>query len=111
VESCPRAKKGFPRKRNRDVHMNTHHNASSTIIGATIREGGTSETPEQARNEILGTQLSGGEAGEMIATEDMSGLYLKLKELEREKRGLDFRRSRVDEDIKALKRTIELVAT
>jgi len=91
--------------------MNTSHNVSSTIVGTTIGEGGTSETPEQARDESLGTQLSGGEAREMIATEDMSGLELKLKELEREKRELDFRRSRVDEDIKALKRTIELVAT
>ena len=46
---------------------------------------------------------------EMSATEDISGLELKLKELEREKSNLDLRRSRVDEDIKTLKRAIQLV--
>lgn len=90
--------------------MSTRHNTSSTVIGAAIEEGRTSETPEQAMDESLGAKV-GGEAREMTATEDMSGLELKLKELEREKLELDFRRSCVDEDIKPLKRTIQLVAT
>jgi hypothetical protein len=102
VESCPRATKGFPRKRNRDAHMSTRHNAPSTVIGKIILE--------QAIDETLGTKL-GGEDSEMATTEDMIGLELKLRELEREKIELDLRQSRVDEDIKALKRTIQLVAT
>ncbi|KAF4628842.1 hypothetical protein G7Y89_g9308 [Cudoniella acicularis] len=112
VESCPRARKGFPRKRNRDVHMSTRHNTLSTIIDRVTREGSegrTSEIPEQTIEEILSTKLS-GEVGEMATIENISGLELKLVELEKEKSELDLRRSRVDEDIKALRRTIQLVA-
>jgi hypothetical protein len=89
--------------------MSTRHNTSSAIIGKVIGEERTSETPEQAIGESLGTKLS-GEDREMAATDDMSGLELKLKGLEKEKSKLDLCRSRVDEDIKALKRAMQLVA-
>jgi hypothetical protein len=46
----------------------------------------------------------------MAAVENRRGLEFKLKELEKEKSALDLRRSRVDEDIRALKRSIQLVA-
>lgn len=75
-----------------------------------IGQAGISETPKQAMDKSFGAKLI-GEAGEMPAIEDMSGLELKLRELEKEKSQLDLRRSRVDEDIKALERTIQLVAT
>jgi hypothetical protein len=78
--------------------MSTRHNASLAIIDEVIREERTSKPPEQAIGESLGTKLN-SEDREIAATEDMSGLELKLKELEREKSKLDLRRSRVDEDI------------
>jgi hypothetical protein len=74
-----------------------------------MEDGGASESPEQAVDEGLGTQLDCG-AGEMAAVENRKGLEFKLKELEKEKSALDLRRSRVDEDIRALKRSIQLVA-
>jgi hypothetical protein len=113
VESCPRATKGFPRKSNRNLHVTTrHHDFSFTTTGGTTEDGSASGSPEQTVDEDLDTQFSGG-AGGIVAIEDRSdriGLELKLKELEREKRALDLRRSRVDEDIRALKRSIQLVA-
>jgi len=42
---------------------------------------------------------------------DMSGLKLKMQELEREKSVLDFSRNRVEEDIAALERVMQLIAT
>ena len=108
MESCPRARKGFPRKKNKDLHIRTRHNASLTMIGKSIEKGGTSASPEQADGGL--DVRFGEEDREMVTTKDMTGLELKLKELEREKSELDLRRSRVDEDIKALKRTIQLVA-
>jgi hypothetical protein len=97
VESCPRVTKGFLRKRNRDAHMSTRYNVPSTVIDKIILE--------QAIDETLSTKLS-GEDSEMVTTEDMIGLELKLRELEREKIKLNLCQSRVDKDIKALKRTI-----
>jgi hypothetical protein len=110
VESCPRARKGFPRKSNRNLHVTTrHHDFSFATPGGIMEDGGASESPEQAVDEGLGTQLDCG-AGEMAAVENRRGLEFKLKELEKEKSALDLRRSRVDEDIRALKRSIQLVA-
>jgi hypothetical protein len=78
------------------------------MIGKSIEEGGTSASPEQGDGGL--NIRFGDEDREMATIKDMTGLELKLKELEREKSGLDLRRSRVDEDIKALKRTIQLIA-
>jgi len=108
VELCPRARKGFPRKRNRDLHISTRHNASRTMIGELIEQGATPTSPEQADG---GFDIRFGDKDrEMVTIMDMAGLELKLKELEKEKSELDLRRSLVDDDIKALKRTIQLVA-
>ncbi|KAE9367169.1 hypothetical protein N431DRAFT_418305 [Stipitochalara longipes BDJ] len=108
VESCPRASKGFPRKRNRDAHMTTHH-TSSAIMGNSIDQKRTSESPE---NEIVETPIYfRGEEEERAAIGDMGGLESKLNELEREKSTLDVRRSRVEDDIAALQRVMQLIAT
>lgn len=110
VESCPRARKGFPRKSNRNLHVTTRHNDFSFATpGGITEDGGASESPEQTVDEGLGTQLNCG-TGEMAEVENRRGLEFKLKELEKEKSALDLRRSRVDEDIRALKRSIQLVA-
>ncbi len=85
--------------------MTTHHTASSAGTSRVMGKETASESPEQAMGDILSTKLS-SEDGEMVANEYMSGLELKLKQLEREKSELDIRRNLVGEDIKALKRAL-----
>ncbi|PMD28955.1 hypothetical protein L207DRAFT_642762 [Hyaloscypha variabilis F] len=110
VESCPRASKGFPRKRNRDAHLTTHHMSSVSVVGNGAAAESVSELLEPVAGDDLGViPRCEGEAEAAIG--DVRGLELKMKELEREKSVLDFRRNRVEEDIAALQRVMQLIAT
>ncbi|KAN0091780.1 hypothetical protein V8E51_017627 [Hyaloscypha variabilis] len=110
VESCPRASKGFPRKRNRDAHLTTHHMSSVSVVGNGTAAGSVSELLEPVAGDDLGV-IPCGESEAEAAIRDMGGLEWKLEELEMEKRRLDLRRSRVGEDIAALQRVMQLIAT
>ncbi|PVH72580.1 hypothetical protein DL98DRAFT_539072 [Cadophora sp. DSE1049] len=116
VQSCPRSRKGFPRKRNRDAHVSTRHRAGSTVGSEVFRKGSTSATPEGAGSENLGGKEC-CDSADVPSIADTSGFRAKLMELEREReelgqemKELTFRQLRKDEDIQALKRAMQLFA-
>jgi hypothetical protein len=83
----PRSKKGFPRKRNKDVHVSTRHRAEITAGSEILGQGSASEISNLARSESMG--LRGKEVndgGDVAFVGDIGGLRSKLMELEREKR-------------------------
>lgn len=117
VQLCPRASKGFPRKRNRDVHLNTRHQIQSAVGSGVFAGGIASATPEstQSRRESLNSKWQ-VEGGDGYVTGDVIGLTAKLMQLEKEKEELEgemkelsIRHTRKVEDIQALKRTMQLV--
>ena len=87
--------------------MRTRHSTSSTMNNEAIAQTGAPETPEQARDESSGAALL--DETEKPVIWNLGGLDLKLRELGKEKSQLDMRRNRIDEDIQALKRAMQLV--
>ena len=99
--SCIRHRRGFARKRNLDAHFASRHNSTSSTVLA------VSKFPESEN-------LSEGmeeETAEVESVSERRGLNAKLRELEMRKEELTASQMKVDEDIPALKRTMELVAT
>jgi hypothetical protein len=114
VTSCPRAQKGFPRKQNRDAHVSTRHVSQPAVGSEVSSEGSISATPELS--ERLGSQ-DATQGKDEYTVDKMHVLRVKLEELEKEKKELakaihelNSRQSRVDEDVRILKRTMQLVA-
>ena len=89
--------------------MSTRHNTHSGVRSEIFGEGSASETPEPSRSESFAGKEDHDDGG-MPSIEDIGGLRAKLIELEREKRDLCLCQSRVDEDIQAVKRTMQLVS-
>jgi hypothetical protein len=52
-----------------------------------------------------------GEEKEMASLVERNGLLVKLREREEEQRGLALRQAEIEEDIRVLKKAIQLVAT
>jgi hypothetical protein len=90
--------------------MTTHHASSLAIIRNGIGTERVSEPLEPVAGDDSAVMLGGEGRGE-ASIADMGGLELKLKELEKEKSALDVRRSRVEEDIAALQRVMQLIAS
>jgi hypothetical protein len=113
LESCPRNRQGFARKKNRDLHVKTCHKTSSwqgandcSLVGDAedFSKYPESSVGEVEMNDIQVENERSGGVGEM------DGLRAKLRELEMRKRELAVSQARVDEDIQAVKRTMQLVS-
>ena len=104
VRGLPNA---FPERR---TEMATHHTSTMPAIGNGITDENTSESSENAKFAIQ-REILGSEAGKDAVAGDMKDLELKLRELEEEKNAIDLRRSRVEVDIAALQRVMQLIAT
>ena len=114
VASCPRAQKGFPRKKNRDLHVSTRHVSQPTVGSEVSKEGTIPVTPELSERD--GSQ-DATQGKDQYNVDKIYILRMKLEELEKEKKELaktihelDSRQSRVEEDVRILKRTMQLVA-
>jgi hypothetical protein len=133
LESCPRNREGFARKRNRDSHVKTCRKTSSrqgVIDYSPIGDvEDFSKYPESSVGEVEmnDDQVVSGRNG---GVGEMDSLRSKLQELEtrkrelavsqarveedvqaklREKRELTVSQARVEEDIQAVKRTMQLL--
>ncbi len=87
---------------------------SSFVFGIVVGNGAAAESVSEPLEPVAGDDLGvipRGEGEAEAAIGDMSGLKLKMQELKREKSVLDFRRNRVEEDIAALQRAMQLIAT
>jgi hypothetical protein len=63
---------------------------------------------------VQGVVIEAGDetgAADKESTEDMKGLIAKLRELEEEKRMLKMRQRRLEADIEAVRRTMQLVSS
>jgi hypothetical protein len=103
ISTCTRNRRGFARKRNLDAHMKTRHKSTSSNIE------GIANSPESIDSqELMDEDQTVGEETGILG--DMSGLRTKLHDLETRKRELATCQAKVEEDIQAIKRTIQLVA-
>jgi hypothetical protein len=89
---CRRHVKGFSRKRNRDLHLKTCRKAPNAGLGG---EGSVALVVKEEK--------------EMASLVERNGLLVKLHEREEEQRGLALRQAEIEEDIRVLKRAIQLV--
>ena len=89
--------------------MTTRH-TSKPVIGNGTSEESTFGSPENVIGETPGASC-GSEGGNEAATADMRDLESKLRELEKEKSAIDLHRNRVEMDIAALQRVMQLIAT
>jgi hypothetical protein len=108
VESCPRARKGFSRKRNRDGHARTHHQASPS--GDIAVESVRGPEPLGLASPVVSRVGEGADFGEVEIPDDISRLRVKLTELERQREELAMRQVLVEGDIQAVKRAMQLVS-
>ncbi|KAG4436020.1 hypothetical protein IFR05_008497 [Cadophora sp. M221] len=120
IPSCRRHVKGFARKRNLDLHVKTCHRVliGQGGSGETVAEDGISESSKMVEEEDEGEgeeeeEMSSGVGSERreCSIVESTSLQVKLQELEAEKRELEMRQSRVDEDILALKRVLQIVSS
>lgn len=100
IPLCTRNRRGFARKRNLDSHIASRHTATSLTAQVDPKSLESDEGMEDAEEN----------QAEFEELRDVGGLRTKLRELERKKEELATCQLKVDEDIRALKRTIELVA-
>jgi hypothetical protein len=105
---CRRHVKGFSRKRNRDLHLKTCRKAPNAGLGG---EGSVAlvvkspRSPDSNQSESIVDE----EEKEMASLVERNGLLVKLHEREEEQRGLALRQAEIEEDIRVLKRAIQLV--
>ena len=67
--SCPRARKGFSRRANRDLHVSTSHHAPPTNTGTVFEEERSSGSVGQGLGECHGE----------VVDDHLTGLKLKLE--------------------------------
>jgi hypothetical protein len=104
ISTCTRNRRGFARKRNLDAHIKTRHRSTSSNVE------GIANSPESIDSqELMDEDQTVAEETGVLG--DMSGLRTKLHDLETRKRELAACQAKVEEDIQAIKRTIQLVAT
>jgi hypothetical protein len=111
VPSCPRYRRGFGRKRNLDLHMLSKHGTGGSIAAgavANMEAGINSESPEPFETGAGGD--GDLEEGVLVTSGGMENLRVTLKELEAKKTELMENQAKVDADIEAVKRTMQLVA-
>jgi len=103
ISTCTRNRRGFSRKRNLDAHMKTRHKSTGS------NTEGIANSPESIDSqELMDEDQTVAEATGVLG--EMSGLRTKLRDLETRKRELATCQAKVEEDIQAIKRTIQLVA-
>jgi len=103
ISTCTRNRRGFARKRNLDAHIKTRHRSTASNIEGVVN------SPESVESQDLMDE-DRTVAEETRVLGDMSGLRTKLHDLETRKRELAACQAKVEEDIQAIKRTIQLVA-
>jgi hypothetical protein len=94
------------------MHFNTCRNARpASGSQGIIARASSSEIPEPAGSEDLaGIEARVRYYAAPSRNTEGQGLQAKLMELENERDELSLRRSRVDEDVQAVKRAMELIA-
>ncbi|KAK0106992.1 hypothetical protein ONS95_003707 [Cadophora gregata] len=112
VSSCRRHVKAFARKRNLDWHLKTCHQQGDSKESSV--ENGLSPSSNSTNGDIV---VKGQEIGIVTTPEtarrssmESEDLQVKLLELEKEKRELEMGQARVEEDILALKRALQIVS-
>ena len=118
VPNCPRHIKGFGRKANLDLHVQSRHRSVRTVVADGIANGAVemnSESPEPFEDGAVDDEEAGN--GVMKVSGNMDSLMAKLQESEAEKKELEAKRkelaeseAKVDADIQAIKRTMQLVS-
>ncbi|KAF4630156.1 hypothetical protein G7Y89_g7987 [Cudoniella acicularis] len=116
VRRCPRSTRGFGRKRNLDLHFLSRHAAAVASVAARTERtmsgvvGMNSDSMEPVGHEAA-SEMGMGEVSEggLVAPGDMERLRVALRELEARKIELAESQAKVDADIEALKRTMQLV--
>jgi hypothetical protein len=105
VSSCPRHKRGFPRKRNLESHIVARHQKVERSVNAIFDKN--SESPKSIENDDNEDFQAFG--GVVKASGHMDRLKTKLQELETRKKELVESQAKVDADIQAVQRTMQLV--
>lgn len=103
VSSCPRHKRGFGRKRNLELHIVARHQEAERSMN-----NKNSEPPKSIENDD--SEDLEAFSGVAKASEHMDRLKTKLQELETRKKELVESQAKVDGDIQAVKRTMQLVS-
>jgi hypothetical protein len=117
IQSCPRAVKGFLRKKNRDVHVSNRHQTRSAVGSGVFEGPSASPAPEQTESgsdRLSSNDLVEDGPGNVIG--DVAWVRVKLMQLEKESgelgeeiKELSDRKARKDEYIQAFKKTMQLV--
>jgi len=106
VPICPRHTRGFPRKRNLETHITARHQNGnrSTSAGtntSSVHSESTNKKDDDGLNDFYDTTNPPGEIGT---------LKIELQELEARKEALVEDQMKVDADIQAVRRTMQLMA-
>jgi hypothetical protein len=106
VSSCPRHKRGFARKSNLELHITARHQKAEGSVNVIFDKN--SESPRSFEtDDIEDLQVFGGVPK---ASGHMDRLNMKLQELETRKKELHESQAKVDADILAIKRTMQLMS-
>lgn len=110
ILACRRYLKGFPRKRNLNLHIKTCHQVSidQSVSRQDEKETESSESVEKEDRLKIGGDIESFTCGD--SNTELTRLRSKLPELEKEKKELELCQARVERDILALKRAIQIVS-
>jgi hypothetical protein len=101
ISACPRHRKGFARKTHLELHVGARHKSGASKSEAIFNS--VSNKKLEIMEEDLSETEKSGEMGRGI-----DGLKAKLKELETRKKLLAASQLKVEEDIGAVVRTLQL---
>ncbi|PVH80588.1 hypothetical protein DL98DRAFT_515243 [Cadophora sp. DSE1049] len=112
ISSCRRHVKGFARKRNLDLHVKTCHQQGASKEASAENGFSTSSKLVEGNMGEQGQGIGSVNTPETVRRSSMESgcLQAKLLELEKEKRELELCQARVEGDILALKRALQIVS-
>lgn len=108
--TCRRHVKGFSRKRNRDLRLKSCHKTPSRDLSNKSSVDLAVGSPQSRRSDEAGSvdeELGFG----MEILDEKNSLLVKLQQREHEQNDLAVRQAEIEEDIRALRRAIQLVAS